>query len=656
MSVARRAAPSRRRRAGVAFLLAAATFLAVAPARALDGEAVIARWAEDLRATGLRVGWGALARTAAEDRLELAGLEIAGDGADGSAWSLRAPTVVFVGLATRAEGGFVARAIDVPRLDLGRDDGSLRLEATGIEQRDLVVPGPARPAFDPDHPLAAFWTASRLFDPLAAGRVSIARVIARIGGGDATQVTVDGLSLDGLAAARLDRLRLAGLRVETTGTTPARLDLGETVIEGGDFGALRHVFDDAEYRDERGDGLWRQVVGRFEIGPFAFVAGAARLSFARWSSAGRHLRQFDAPRGLAFDRAVRDGEFDLFDLGLALHAAGRSDGWSLERLRLSGPDLDHAAIDRIDVGAFDATRLADLTIEGCEIVATDARLRLGRLAIADLRPPDPADLRRALRAAAVGAAIDPSSLMPTLARLRLEEVEIGDATSPGVRLAAFVADFDRFVRAVPTSIAVAATHLVVPAGFADEEGRAILARLGYDRLDVSAAARLAWSEPTRELVADAVSVEIAEAGRLDLGARLTEVPPTLFVRPDTAAAILPDVRLAEARLAWTDASLFDRLLKMAAEDEGVSPARLRRRLANGISPFFAEIRDAERRRRIVDAVRRFVQDPKTLTFVAAPATPLSVSEIVSGADQPARLVERMGTTVSAGRPGRAVGP
>lgn len=622
-------------------------------------ERIVTGWAESLRAAGATVTWAGLAHSSGDDRLELRNVEIGATDGLGNSWKIAVPSAVFVALADRAEGGFTARAVTAAKatLETSGKDGKARIDVLDLDQRDVVVPRLTFPTIDPDHPFSTFWTATRVLDPLAASLASIGRMTLKAESTDAAVAftgEIDGIALTGLAKGRAEKLRIGALRLTSTESgAPVKIEFGGAEIEQYEAVAWRRLFDDTEYAGGKGDGEWRRLAKSASFGPVSIDAGDTRLSIGATRAAARWVRQFDQPLGALFDRLLLQSEglaeSDVYRVVLALFRATRTDGWSMETIHLSGPELDHADIDRVRVGAFSGERLADFAVEGLDVVADKGVVRLGRFGLTDLRMPDGGDLDRAIAAAVVGADIDPSSLVPTVGHVEIAELEALEPGSPTVTLKGLTIDLGGFIRAIPTTVAIELRHFVAPAALSDEEGRRTLARLGYDRIDLSGALRLAWQKATRELTIGEAAVEIAEMGRLAVEARLTDVPESVFSRPETAALALLGVRLAEARATYTDASIANRLLKMMADDQGMKPARFKRKLLDEISPLFAEIRDGERRRRIVEAVKRFIEDPKMLAAVLRPRDPVPLTEILAATETPAALAERLELTVSAGR-------
>ena len=123
----------------LAAALAIALWAAAPPALAQStGERIVGDWAESLRGLGARVDWAGLSHADGEDRLDLRDVAIEFPDPVGGTLRLAIPSASFVGLADRAEGGFIARAIRLPRLSVKASGGNGEVEveiAEGVKVR-----------------------------------------------------------------------------------------------------------------------------------------------------------------------------------------------------------------------------------------------------------------------------------------------------------------------------------------------------------------------------------------------------------------------------------------------------------------------------------------------------------------------------------------
>lgn len=660
--VRRRPVSNRPRHAGLLATLAIglAVSLGATPAAAQStAERLIGEWATLWRGAGRTVDWSGLSRAMGEDRVELRDVAISWPVERGEPIRITAPSLSFVGLADRTGGGFTLTRLVAPRLSLTakRDGETIELVLADVDLNEAAIPKFELPAIDPDHPFTSMLAASRIFDPLAIGRASIGRLTLATtpaAGVEHGDITVEGLAVAGLSGGRLDRLAVGRLVVDVAAPAgKARLSIADVEILGSDPTVWRRVFEVDETTDGKAEAASFSSLTSARTGRIALEADDATLSIEAARIGARHVRRLDPSIGRTIDGFLSGhedvGEIDIGRVVLELFLAIRSEGTSLDGVHLSGRDLDHADAKRITVGAFSGESLAELTVEGADVVTPKAILKAGRMTAAKLRFPDGDDLRRALQAAAVGAEIDPSSLMPTLGHVAVEDLEVGEPGVPSIRLGTFRLDLDRYVRAIPTAVTMVLDRFVVPVGLADAEGRKILGDLGYRQLDFSAGLTAAWKEASREIVVERADAAVADMGRITLRGRLTGVPPSLFLHPETAPEVFAGVGLAEATATYVDASFAERLVGLLARDEKMKPDRLRRKLAREVGTLFADVRDPARRRRMVEEARRFVTAPKAMTVEARPREPVPIAEILAAQDDLAGLAERLDVTLHAER-------
>ena len=621
-------------------------------------ERLIDEWASAARTAGRTVEWSARTAAPDEDRLELRDLTISLPGEAATPSRLTAPRVVVVGLAARSGGGGSLARLEIPRLSLttALDGETATYDLTDLTLTDVAVPPIERPTIDPDRPVTSALAATRVLDPLAVGRATVGTLAVDAGSPDGsarTQVTVEGLELDGLSGGRLRRFAVGRFVMDVTAEVGrALLSASSVELLGFDPTAWRRVLADEPTEAVAPVGEWLTSTESFRTGRLTLESDTGRLSIEALRAGPRRVRRTDVPIGAMLDRLVVAGgvpRLDVTRLLLEIWSATRNDGWTLEGFHLSGPDLEHADVARVVVGSVSSERLEEATIEGLDVVGGRAIARVGRLAAPKLGVPDVDDLRRAIQAAVVGAEIDPSSLIPRLDHLALERLELAEPDVPALRLDAFRLDLGHHLRAVPTEVSAVIEHLVVPAGLAEATGRRLLAGLGYDRIDVSAAVHLAWNEARRDLSVEKTELAIADMGRLDLTARLTGVPPALFLRPETAAEVVDGIGLAEATATFTDASIVERSIATVARDEKSTPARVRRGVVREVTALLAVVRDPTRRRRMGEELRRFLAAPKSITVELRPPRPLPIVDVFSTGSDLSGLAERLDARLRAER-------
>jgi hypothetical protein len=272
-------------------------------------------------------------------------------------------------------------------------------------------------------------------------------------------------------------------------------------------------------------------------------------------------------------------------------------------------------------------------------------IKLAKFAVGGLAAPAPDAVRKAV---AAPEAIDYASLIPPLTYVEADglNVALPDVVTASLdRLRLDLADYSGIV---PRTIGLDLAAADLPADvLPSDHARDLLARFGYDRLHLDAAAHVDGSAPGDIAVKD-FRVAMKDAGSLSGSADLAGSFPM------TAA----DVRAAPESLAVktgtltvTDDSLVERLLGAQAIKLKVDPEKFRQQFATGLPFMLMFLNNRDLQAKLTPALQGFIRNGGSLTAVAAPAKPVPLAEIASAAKaQPFTLFGLLGTSVS-GVPG-----
>ena len=105
-------------------------------------------------------------------------------------------------------------------------------------------------------------------------------------------------------------------------------------------------------------------------------------------------------------------------------------------------------------------------------------------------------------------------------------------------------------------------------------------------------------------------------GNIDFDAK--QLPQTL--------ALASNITLLQAEIAYVDASLLARLLKLEAAEKGVDVPTLKTTLA-GQAEAFLEQKQLPHTTSVVTALKQFIENPRQLTISLTPAMPVPLGEI-----------------------------
>ncbi len=250
-----------------------------------------------------------------------------------------------------------------------------------------------------------------------------------------------------------------------------------------------------------------------------------------------------------------------------------------------------------------------------------------------------------VRIASLSAAgIDPRTRLPSTARAEgIAGVSplTGEITVDTVELRDLDAAND-----VPERVDLAVRGIEATLDAAASPVADFLVLLGYDSVRVDLDYAYVFDPAANILRVDGVRVAAAEMGTIAISAELGGVPPEAMTDPALAAMAEDEATLRRLELRYEDASLADRLLAMAAEDEGLSTEEMRGQLIEAIQ---LEARTAKDRltKEVLKAIEAFLAKPGTLRVVAEPPEPVKFAALESLDDDPDTVRALLGLRVEA---------
>jgi len=472
----------------------------------------------------------------------------------------------------------------------------------------------------------------RLFDPAAPASLaerlsgfSAARVRAGEIRGEATtgerkrRFLYEDAGLDEVTAGRVGALHVARLSEtleEPGGTIVASYQ--NLSAKGLDLPALARLLAAPRAADVAAAAPIVEAA-RAEKIALASKDGGLELRAAQFAASDIRSRGFSGATLTALSRPEGPLTGGAQDAALALGLIESIEFGALELrdFALAGPG---AAGGKHVVGArslaakgFSGGILREATLEGFGLEGADgAKLAIERLSL------DGLDLAQAFKASGSSAL--------RFARASLTKFS-GDAPDPeaGGRLK-FSADsagvdLANFREGVPTKAAFRFEGFKIDLAGRGEEAASgkILRALGYAALEFSGAGAAEWREATRELEVSQLRLDSKDMGALTLAAKFSGVDAGVFnPNPLVAGALLLAARLNRLEATLEGGGLLERLLASEAKSSGTDPARLRAEYADNLAKVaIAELGDDDKARRIADALRRYVANPKRLRIAFA---------------------------------------
>lgn len=207
---------------------------------------------------------------------------------------------------------------------------------------------------------------------------------------------------------------------------------------------------------------------------------------------------------------------------------------------------------------------------------------------------------------------------------------------------------------------------------APAEVRSKLALLGLTNIAMAFKSGGSWNIVTGRLTLDEHSIELKDAGTLNLSMELAGYTLDLYRRireasqmaekagPGNAEAqmqamrqmmsAMGELKLVSAKLRFRDAALTRRLLAVQAEAMGATPQELAASLPAMLDEPMARLNDPQLAEQVKSALSQFLADPGELTLDFAPSAPVPVTEIFeAGLNAPEKLRPLLGASLTANR-------
>ena len=178
----------------------------------------------------------------------------------------------------------------------------------------------------------------------------------------------------------------------------------------------------------------------------------------------------------------------------------------------------------------------------------------------------------------------------------------------------------------------------------------IINELGYDMLDFSINVDGKFDTRAKTLGYDKFELALKNGGALNLTFELgnlnEEIIGTLL--PEEQIANFMVATINSGSLTYTDNSLVERGLKVAAMLAGASPDQMRAQVVAGASFFALQLGDPAIAQQVSTALSTFFEDPKNLSLRLTPAEPVVIQSLQQTAQEgPAALIRALGAEMLA---------
>jgi hypothetical protein len=541
--------------------------------------------------------------------------------------------VTLKGLPSDTSAPFSADEISI-------DHGTIAATNFGLTVDDVSFEGLALPAFNssdvpPDNALAAMTKINEMFSALKldhAGIGKITNTTAAIGA--ATEVTYEGLSIDGLSDGKLSSLAAGPVRVKTqsTETGPFSTTLNRFEVRGIDMQTVLDTIypTDASGEDTGGDNPWRTVLSlvsyrgmtvedqknKVTVDDISLEDVKVRKPPAGYAAKIRRMLSGETMTEEESEQLSQDVGFDV----IASVAFGRL---SMRNLDATGPEFDKFRLGGFTLRDVSIDSLGEISLDGLAVSVPDqGSFNLERFAIGGIVLPKLAVLQAAAQSERGGLPPDPATLIPQIAFIEFLGAKGVFDDKPG-SLDRLRFDLRDYIGAIPTTASADLRGLQIPAAAVTEESaREILRGLGIDRISVDYGYRVRWRESDAKLFIDDIHLQVADVGSLTVSVVLGGLTREMLVDSFDTDKMMENLTFEEARIVFEDKSITDRAIRYFAKQSDADPETLRQETADAIPlTLRVAITDQSLREKIAPALKAFLLKPGRLTITASAKEP-----------------------------------
>ncbi len=182
---------------------------------------------------------------------------------------------------------------------------------------------------------------------------------------------------------------------------------------------------------------------------------------------------------------------------------------------------------------------------------------------------------------------------------------------------------------VPYALTASVSGVRLPLDFFDGLGLTeVIRSLGFESLALDMTFVGAFDSKNDTVIIDALALDIADFGHFDVAGIFTGLALRRIQEPGGAADVLAAAMVNSARIRFVNGGAMERFLQTQATLTNLQPQDVAFGLAAAFQIFLRILENPTLERQVGRAVGAFLRDPRSITFVATPAVPALVMEIV----------------------------
>jgi len=579
-------------------------------------------------------------------------------------------------LAERQGGGFSASEMEVRAAEAVGDMFSAKIPSASAS--GVSLPSLDGVTLDPKHMMSSV---ARFYAVAAAGRLDELRIpeVSAVQRqpdlkGDTVEVEFSyrDLALTDLSDGVLRRQDIGPVAIttRTPGSEAFEITLEKIEADRIDLAATAHLLDETQYRDGRGDNVWRPLISRaLYRGLKGSGPDNATFRIAEVAVENVDGRQPEKPFSAAWDQIMdpdipSDAKNDLaLEAATNMFAAFRVGTVRLEGLSVDAPKEQTAvSLDSITLSGWSSEGLDSFILKSFRLDGRDVYASLDSIELAGFVSPD---IRTLMRFAALEKGVDLDTharqinetfaALPRLSRFAIGGLVAGKSKFNAVSLDRLSVDMRDWNKIFAEATDIGIEKLTIPRELLqlDRQSAQMLDALGYQDLTIGMSLADRW---TPDIGTDQATwtLTVADAGDVEFSYTLTGLTTDWLVRATAEAAkssdggaamqtMLTDLGLARATLTVTDHSLLDRAFTVVAKQQGVAVdgPTYREQMRAALPFMISAVIPPDLAKRFAPALQAFMAGGQTLIADVTPPSPIGLMELVAAADDPMALPDKL---------------
>jgi hypothetical protein len=602
--------------------------------------------------------------------------------------SMSIDRVRLANLAARAEGGFTASEIEMTAgsalVDIPQPEMASTLEysipSAGVW--NISMPSFAGVTIDPAHlmsSLSQFYSlaAHGSFDEISVPEMSSVTRQTPPGASEPVEMkfVYRNYSIGQMKDGVQSHAEVGPITLSATGPEAFSLEISKFVADRMDIGAYARIFDASQYRDGRGDNIWRPLMSRFVVGKMT-GRGPDGATFGIDEIAVENVdgRQPERPFTEMWDRLMdpavpQDVKADLaLDAMTTMMAAWRVGTVRVDGISVEAPKENASfSLENFSMSGWSNAGLDSLLVKNLKGGGPDGFLSFGSLEIAGFIAPD---LKALVQFAALEKNSGPTqhadvirqtfAAMPRFAHFGMHDISAGKNETDSASLSNFTIDLADWNDIYAGSTDIRLDGLTIPRRLLelDQQTTEIFDTLGYDILSLGVSISDRWNPETG--TDDATwAFTMKDAADLELSYSLTGLTIDWLMRATAAAsasedqdaamlAMVSELGVAKARLSVTDRSLLDRGFGVAAQKQGltIDGAAYREQMRAALPFLVSAAVPAEVAKLVTAPLQSFLGGGQKLLAIVAPPDPIKIPDLMQAAENPTALPGMLNMTLT----------